>query len=289
VRDNDVDLYNFARLRQDFGAFVEAPGTIPGQTEHDLVGDDYRRMLADTAKIIRFQWSHHIEHSALKGFLFHGGVGIGKTAMAKRLTYELCHEFGDTGPDRPNDDEVVMILADGGDVARGLYGDTEVKLRELFDLARNGSRRNAHRHDESGQFHMRGEDPIRRTILLLDDVESLFLSRNAQGAKEWHFSQDAVFFHHIDELDTAHVAIVLTTNRIDLVDDAIIDRFLPYAFGQPTIPALLEVARSKGAIHGLSEQDLEPVFAQIRVEGAVKSMREVERLVMRRYVDKILA
>ena len=75
--------------------------------------------------------------------------------------------------------------------------------------------------------------------VLFDDVESLFLARGSGGAREWHFSQNSVFFHAIDELNTARTAVVLTTNRIDLVDEAIVDRFLQYEFGVPPQNVLL--------------------------------------------------
>ena len=220
-----------------------------------------------------------MERSALKGFLFHGGVGVGKTAMAKRLTYELCRRFGDNGMTGRNSDEVVMILVDGADVARGRYGDTEEQIREIFKYARDGQSGGHHRHDN---------DPKRRTIILFDDVESLFLTRNSAGAKEWHFSQNSIFFHSIDDLDTAHTAVILTTNRLDLVDEAIVDRFLSYEFAAPPVSVLEQIARDKGAQQRLDESELQSLLNVIQTAGAVKSIREVERMVMRAYVNKLL-
>ena len=66
---------------------------------------------------------------------------------------------------------------------------------------------------------------MRRTVLLFDDVESLFMARSASAAKEWHFSQNSVLFHSLDELDTSHTAVVLTTNRFDLLDEAVRARY----------------------------------------------------------------
>jgi SpoVK/Ycf46/Vps4 family AAA+-type ATPase len=192
------------------------------------------RYCGSSPAIVSYQWKEHLERSALKGFLFHGGVGVGKTAMAKRLTYELCRRFGDNGMAARNSDEVVMILVDGADIARGRYGDTEEQIRDIFKYARDGQTGGHHRHDD---------DPKRRTIILFDDVESLFLTRNSAGAKEWHFSQNSIFFHSIDDLDTAHTAAILTTNRIDLVDEAIVDRFLSYEFAPPPVSVLEEDAR----------------------------------------------
>lgn len=296
LRDSDVNLYDYERLKRDFGAFVEAgesapsaPATapgfwqlgIPGRAERELIGDGYQRILRQTARIVAYQWCQNLDRSALKGFLFHGGVGIGKTTMAKRLAYEMCRVLGDDGSRATRDNEVVLLVVDGADIARGRYGETEERLRELFDYARDG---------EAGYpSHKHEGDPKRRTVLLFDDVESLFLRRSSGGAKEWHFSQNSVFFHSVDELDTAHTVVVLTTNRFDLVDEAIVDRFMAYEFGPPALDVLEAVARAKAQQQHLTDQELAPVLQVIRTEGRVQTIREVERLVMAAFVDKVVA
>ena len=280
MRDSDVDLYTFERLRDEFGPFTASDSESLGHAARELVGSRYREILRELTAIVSYQWKEHLERSALKGFLFHGGVGVGKTAMAKRLTYELCRRFGDNGMASRSSDEVVMIFVDGADIARGRYGDTEEQIRDIFTYARDGQ--------SGGHHHRHDDDPKRRTILLFDDVESLFLTRNSSGAKEWHFSQNSIFFHSIDDLDTAHTAVILTTNRIDLVDEAIVDRFWSYEFAPPPISVLEEVTREKAKLQGLTEEDLQPALNAIRSLGTVKSIREVERMVMRAYVDKLL-
>jgi len=280
MRDSDVDLYTFERLRDEFGPFAAGEfGEDLGRAERELVGPRYREILREITAIVSHQWKEHMERSALKGFLFHGGVGVGKTAMAKRLAYELCRRFGDNGVAGRSSSEVVMILVDGADVARGRYGDTEEQIREIFKYARDGQSGGHHRHDD---------DPKRRTVVLFDDVQSLFLTRHSAGAKEWHFSQNSIFFHSIDDLDTAHTAVILTTNRIDLVDEAIVDRFLSYEFAAPPVSVLEQIARDKGALQRLDESELQPILSVIQTAGAVKSIREVERMVMRAYVNKLV-
>src|SRR6185295_15404097 len=264
MRDSDVDLYTFERLRDEFGPFAAAEaGDDLGRAQRELLGSRYREILRELTAIVSYQWQEHMERSALKGFLFYGGVGVGKTAMAKRLTYELCRRFGDKGMAARNSDEVVMILVDGADVARGRYGDTEEQIRDIFKYARDGQSGGHHRHDD---------DPKRRTIILFDDVESLFLTRSSAGAKEWHFSQNSNFFHSIDDLDTAHTAVILTTNRIDLVDEAIVDRFLSYEFAVPPASVLEQVARVKSGLQRLQENEIQPILEAIHTPGAVKSI-----------------
>ena len=129
VRDTDVNLYRRDRLREEFGEFGDAVGPDgTGAAANDIVGTPYRKLLAETTAIVAHQWRHEINRSALKGFLFHGGVGIGKTTMARRLAYELVRIFGgdemrhEHGGDvhlHPSGDDVVFVIVDGADVARG--------------------------------------------------------------------------------------------------------------------------------------------------------------------------
>jgi AAA+ superfamily predicted ATPase len=284
LRDIDVNLYDWERLAGTFGEFVEEPSpTRPGRVAKELVGEDHRRILSDTTRLIGHQWREHIQDSAVKGFLFHGGVGVGKTTMAKRITYELGRLFG---ADKENaENEVVMVLVDGSDIARGRYGDSEERLAELFEYAREGER-HGHRFG-SQRGHRHEGDAMRRTVLLFDDVESLFMTRSSGSAREWHFSQNSVFFHSIDELDTSHTAVILTTNRIDLLDTAIIDRLMPYEFGVPAQEVLLEVAGALAKAQRLSGDDLAQIRARIREDSSLSSIRQVERLVTSVYVQKV--
>jgi len=283
VRDSDVNLYDWPRLAAAFGEFVAEPSaTGSGRVAREIVGDDYRRILSETTRLIGHQWREHIVDSAVKGFLFHGAVGVGKTTMAKRIAYELGRVFG---TDRENaENEVVLVLVDGADIARGRYGDSEERLAELFEYAREGE---SHRHRFAGGAHIHEGGGMRRTVLLFDDVESLFMTRGSGNAREWHFSQNSVFFHAIDELDTSHTAVVLTTNRFDLLDEAIIDRLMPYEFGQPATETLLEVAAHFAATQRLGHDDLAPILKRIREDAALKSIRQVERLVTEAYIRKV--
>ena len=85
------------------------------------------------------------------------------------------------------------------------------------------------------------EAPVQLQLINFDDVDSIFMARGSQHAKEWHFSQDSVFFHSIDELDTSRSTIVLTSNRPDLIDSAIQDRFMSYLIDYPDLETLLAV------------------------------------------------
>lgn len=280
IKDDDVDLYDVDRLRGLFGGVVVPAGAgQPATVERELIGPSYRAMLGEMAAIIGHQWVNDIRRSSIKGFLLHGAVGVGKTSMAMRVAYELAHLLGvpATEAGSEEEEEVVLVLIDSSDIARGRYGDTEERIRALFDHARHGPF--VPRHAASR--------PVRRTILLFDDVETLFMSRTVDRSREWHFSQNAVFFHQLDSLDTSRVAVFLTTNRLELMDGAIVDRFIATEFGTPSQEILAHIARERAADQRLTTQDVSGVLKEIE-SGCVTSVREVERLIQRRYVEIIV-
>src|SRR5256885_2790410 len=101
MRDSDVDLYTFERLRVEFGPFAGSEaGDGLGSAERELIGSRYREILRELTAIVCYQWKEHMERSALKGFLFHGGGGGGQTARAKRFAHQFCPPVGDNGAGR---------------------------------------------------------------------------------------------------------------------------------------------------------------------------------------------
>jgi AAA+ superfamily predicted ATPase len=129
-------------------------------------------------------------------------------------------------------------------------------------------------------------------VLLFDDVESILMARGSDQAKEWHFSQDSVFFHAVDDLDTSRAIVVLTTNRPDLVDDAIRDRFLEYTVGYPDVTLLTELAATLAGRQQFGRQHAAALDTELRAAvaaGTVRSLRDAERFVVRYYVRSVIS
>jgi AAA+ superfamily predicted ATPase len=258
------NIVTFDKLATLFG------GTADGASQTgDIVGSFYTDLLAEITAITEHQWRSESTRGLVKGFMLSGPPGTGKTTMAKRLAYELGLRF--QAEDEP---PVVMAFVDGGEISRSRYGESEERIRDIFMHAKSG-------------FTAAGQ----RSILLFDDVESIFMSRGSQHAKEWHFSQDSVFFHSIDELDTTRAIIVLTSNRPDLIDEAIRDRFLSYVVDYPDLDTLIQMISQIPVLQELSGREhhvmKDELVAAVRA-GTVRSMRDAQRFALRRFVAKLL-
>lgn len=252
------NLLHFADLNEQFGA-------------RDIVGARYHSVVNELAQIVEHQWRSGIRRGLIKGFFLSGPPGTGKTTLARRLAFELGRRFAAT-PDEP---PIVLALVDGSEIARSRYGESEERIRDIFAHAQSG-------------FTMPGQ----RTVLLFDDVESVLMARGSEHVKEWHFSQDSVFFHAVDELDTSRAVCVLTTNRPDLVDDAIRDRFLEYRIDYPDADVLIEVALQLATAQQFTAGQLARLAKRLRKAtnaGDVKSLRDVQRFVVQQYVQDVLA
>ena len=169
---------------------------------------------------------------------------------------------------------VVMALVDGGEIARSRYGESEERILDLFAHAKAGFTATE-----------------QRSVILFDDVESVFMARGSSHVKEWHFSQDSVFFHAVDELDTSRSVVILTSNRPDLVDDAIRDRSLTYQLGYPEPDVLVQIALSLASRQSFTPAQRTSIDERIRAAvtgGTIRSIRDAQRFLVQQYVADVL-
>jgi SpoVK/Ycf46/Vps4 family AAA+-type ATPase len=218
-----------------------------------LVGEEYKRIFNLVFKVFYYQFMEGVKRG-IKGFLFYGEPGTGKTSLAYAVVRELGKRFRD----------VYLVFVDASDIARPLYGESEMRIVEIFEEARN---RPGH------------------TIMLFDDVESIFMSRGRERIESWHIAQDNVFFHMLDELDTSRMGVIATTNWVELVDKALIDRLYPVEFKPLDLETALAIAKRRCMELGV---DYEKVEKEIKsLNPPPRSAREVERTVIKYYVEKL--
>jgi SpoVK/Ycf46/Vps4 family AAA+-type ATPase len=259
------NVISFEKLSVLFGG-EDDTGVVRGG---EIVGERYHELLQEIAAITEYQWRSGSTRGLVKGFLLSGPPGTGKTTLAKRLAYELGRRF-----ESDNEPSIALAFIDGGEISRSRYGESEERIRDIFLHAKSG-------------FTAQGQ----RSVLLFDDVESIFMARGSQHAKEWHFSQDSVFFHSIDDIDTSRSTIVLTSNRPDLIDDAIRDRFLSYVVDYPDLDTLVRMVEQLPALQELpraQQAELRKDLLAAVNDGTVRSMRDAQRFAMRRFVAKVL-
>jgi transitional endoplasmic reticulum ATPase len=201
----------------------------------------------------RYQFDKGVT-DGIRGLLFTGPPGIGKTELAKLIA---------------KDNGSKLFFVDGSEVARSPYGESERRLKEIFKRAKQ----------LGGSEH---------AIILFDDVESLIMARGALLAKEWHYALNSIFFHGVDETDTSKAVVICTTNRYDLVDEAIKDRFYKIEFPMPSKQDLKLIAGqlcSERRFHLTDKDVLEKIQQEIETNDGYKTVRDVENLVTARYIE----
>lgn len=218
-----------------------------------FVGEEFKNAYSLIFRTFYYQFREGIKRG-IKGFLLYGEPGTGKTSLVYATARELGKKFKD----------VYFILVDASDIARPLYGESEMRIVEIFDEASK----------------MMGY-----SIILFDDIESIFMSRGRERIESWHIAQDNVFFHMLDTLDTSRMGVIATTNWFDLVDKALIDRLYPIEFKPLNLETALAIAERICMELGVR---FEKVKEEILVRNPPpRSAREIEKIILKHYIEKL--
>lgn len=234
----------------------------------------------------------------LKGFLFEGVPGTGKTELVRQIARGVI-DIEPTSRFKTTDDkeayqiamgksktdsynkgcERFFLFIDGATIATPKWGDAESTLQAVFSF---------HNFLEEGASEY-GKIANPRVIVLFDDIESLMLARTSEIAKEWHYSINAVLFHELDKVDASKMFVFATTNKPELVDDALRDRLYSIKFKPPKRESLLEIAKRLLWDAGVSErmqvEILKAVEEKLK-EKKLPTIRDMEREVIVQCVER---
>ena len=239
---------------------------IPQKVE-PFTGEWRRKIVRQVAAVARHQWTNRVE-DGIRGYIFHGDPGTGKTWTAFKVAevlglLELYHKRGVDA----------VVFQDCADLASWRYGETEKQIREVFRKAYSSAQQ------------IKREKPDMGVLLIFDDAEALFLTRS-YGSKldTWYIAQLNVFFHEVDAMKTSELFVILTTNRIDLLDEALIDRFVEVKFPPPPRKTLVETAEKRLRRLGVNDESLiEEV--KTKVYEKAKTFRDVNRITTQAYIE----
>jgi len=176
-----------------------------------------------------------------KGFVLTGPPGSGKTEAVVEAGRRLYSELAMEGV------EVRLLHISTADINRGRVGEMEQRLRSVFNEAKSEVR------------------STMRTILLFDDIDTLLMSRDDKRSEEWSVSLNATFFHEVDRLKTSDTMICATTNKKEMLDDAVKSRLSVKEAPAPSFEEMKIVAKSalplRGA-NGLTQEELLELAAE---------------------------
>ncbi|OLS27980.1 MAG: VCP-like ATPase [Candidatus Heimdallarchaeota archaeon LC_3] len=212
-----------------------------------LRGNFSNSVVEKCVKIIKHQQNHGIQNG-LRGFLFYGEPGTGKTTCATVISEKLGFMPNQIG------------RFDSGDIADEKYGRSEKRIKEIFTQDFN--------------------------LLIFDDVDGLFLTRS-YGVKleTWYLTHLNVLFGQIDKMDTSKLMVMMTTNRIDMIDDALKDRLLLIEFPLPEKEVLKEVAQKRCSELDIPNEQYKFILDGILKNSEIKTFRDVENFVISQYVE----
>ena len=241
----------------------------------NLVGDLHNRICQKIKKIFLVQNGFYNTgnpiSNGIKGFILYGPPGTGKSTIAKALINELILELDINREKFP--DEQLYKLLNLADIARARFGETEDIIRETFEDAMKRAKTN-------GVFF----------TIVMDDVDGMFPTRSYQRLDAWYLGHLNVLFTELDKLETDKVGVIMTTNRRDLLDDAVISRMVAYEV--PFIDIETAELKIKDRIKELNmdSEYLEIILQNIKKKIETKeienlSFRDVEKEIIYSYLE----
>ena len=217
----------------------------------DLIGEEYERIWDEIRSIIEYQFKNGIKNG-IRGFLLYGEPGIGKTF----LLLQICKRLEKLGWE--------YEFYDASHIAHKHYGESEKIISSIFERGKG-----------------------RRRIIMFDDVDGLFITRD-YGVKleTWYLSHLNVLFHKLDELDTSREIVFMTTNKIKLIDFALRDRLYNIQVPNPSKETLKKYVIERFKELKMDSRYSEDIFNKID-SGELKNFRKVDQEIIKAFVKHV--
>jgi ATP-dependent 26S proteasome regulatory subunit len=159
----------------------------------DIYRDQFRTALI--SRILTPEQAGIYDLTNVKGMILHGPPGTGKTLISRKISYIL------------SDKEPKIVR--GPEVYGSYVGQTENNIREIFEDAIND------------QYLYGKDSPIH--VIVIDEIDSFCGKRSSSHGNPVHNSAINQFLTMIDGFhEINNIFLIGTTNRIDLLDDAIL-------------------------------------------------------------------
>jgi SpoVK/Ycf46/Vps4 family AAA+-type ATPase len=180
-----------------------------------------------------FKYGRSVTTTPFRGFVLEGDPACGKTEIVKQAVRKLGVMLGDLSM-------VSLYFVDTASIAAPRWGDAETALRDVFNT-----------------------DDSQKRVVLFDDIDCLMMKRGLDVAREWHYSINAAMFHRLDDINPRQLMVTATTNRPDLIDDALRSRLYSLKISVPTQDELLKIATDLLEDSGLEGDAATKVLAKV--------------------------
>ncbi len=235
-----------------------------------LIGELHNKISQKIVKTFLVQNEREIS-DGIKGFILHGPPGTGKSTIAKWVISDVVAK---THLEHFPDDQLYVLL-NLADIAKAKFGETENIIRDHFESAMKIAKNN-------GNFF----------IIVMDDVDGMFPSRSFKKLDAWYLGHLNVLFTELDKLETDKVGVIMTSNRRDLLDDAVISRLVDFEVPFINIETAKMKIESRIKELKMDNNYIEIVLNSIKEkikDGTIEnlSFRDVEKEMIFAYLDWI--